>query len=220
MACFLAGLLLSYVDIYSLDTPFLKRFKKRVRSIWFNIIFVIGYYLLCQPAHAGNPEYSSDTPGWRWLSLLTPSAYGDEQYYRFWHSWGAILFIYATLRLGWLQCFFSTRPLRYLGHVSFMLYLVHLPLLYVLGERVRRVVGAGIPGSEASWWDDRLWIPDVGPVGLNSRFMVSMAIMSAICLPLADIATRVIDKPSVRLGKRLATKLGLERKKDVVYVSL
>lgn len=218
MACFIAGLLLSYMDIYGLDALLLKRFTARLQSLCFNIIFLIGYYLLCQPAHAGSPEYSRETPGWRWLSVLTPRFYGDEQYYRFWHSWGAILFVYATLRLGWLQRFFSTRPLRYLGHVSFMLYLVHLPLLYVIGDRIRRAVGTSIPGSEASWWDDRLWIPDIGPVGLNSRFLFSLAIMSAICLPIADIATRVIDKPSVRLGKKLTTRLGLEQKKNTPFV--
>ena len=220
MACFVGGLLLSQNDIRSLDVLLLKPFTSRAKSALFNAMFIIGYYLLCQPAHAGNPEYSLNTPGWHWLSLLIPSTYGDGQYYRFWHLWGAVLFIFAVFRVGWLQRFFSTRPLQYLGHVSFMLYLVHLPILHMLGDRVRCAVGA-IPSSvETTWWNSLLWIPEFGAAGFNSRFIVSLAIMSAVCLPIADIATRAIDKPSIRLGKRITTRFGLENKKEVVPQAL
>ena len=206
MACFEAGLLLSYIDIFALDIRSTKCLAAGTQSIFFNAIFVLGYYFLCQPAHAGNPEYCLKTPGWRWPSLLTPTTYGAEQYYRYWHSLGAVLFIYAALRVSWLQRFFSTRALQYLGHVSFVLHLVHLPLLYILGESVRC----------ASWWDNKLWIPDFGPAGFNSRFLASIGITSAICLPAADAATRLIDRPSVRLGKKITTRLGLENYKVIV----
>jgi peptidoglycan/LPS O-acetylase OafA/YrhL len=216
MACFIAGLILSYIDIFSLDAHLLSRFTTTMRSIWFTSIFFIGYYLLCQPAHSGSPEYSSNTPGWRWLSELTPSIYNADQYYRYWHSWGAALFIYAALNIDWLQRLFSIRPLRYLGHVSFMLYLIHLPLLYIFGDRIRRAVGVNHPGAGISWWDNKLWMPDWGPPGFNIRFLVSLAIMSVICLPTADIMTRFVDKPSVRLGKKITAKIGLETKKGEV----
>jgi peptidoglycan/LPS O-acetylase OafA/YrhL len=212
MACFIAGLILAYLDVYSLDTTYLaRRFTQRAQSLFRHVIFIIGYFLLCQPAHAGHPEYSLDTPGWYHLTVLTPKAYDKDQYYRYWHSWGAALMVYSTLRIQWLQQLLNTRPLRYLGKVSFMLYLVHLPVLAILGDRLGRMLGQVSPGAKESWWNNRLYVPDVGPVGMSSRWLVSVVIMLSICLGIADFGTRVLDTPSVRAGKKIVQKLGLDK---------
>ncbi|KAL8243585.1 hypothetical protein R6Q59_009843 [Mikania micrantha] len=207
--CFLGGLLLTIIDINNLGSLVLPRNLSRTATQAITVfIFLIGYYLLSQPAADGHPDWSRDTPGWYFLTSLIPANYTDDSYYRFWHSYGAILFIYGCLRLSWIQFFFSTRPLRYLGKVSYMLYVVHFPLMLVINDRIRRAFGMTFI-SEPKWWDNILYVPDVGPMGLTLRHIVNWAAMLAVTLSIAHAATRFIDEPSVRFAKRLAQKLGL-----------
>ena len=213
MACFLAGLLLTFLDVYSLDKSFLSRHcSPRTRAILHHTAFILGYYLLCQPAHGGDPGYSLHTPGWHTLTRMVPPVYGKVQYYRYWNSVGALLLVYATLRIPWLQSFLRTRPLRYLGRVSFMLYLVHLPLQYILGDRLARMFGHTSWGSKETWWDNRLHVPDLGAPGFRLRFLLCTAVMLPLNLVVADFLTKALDVPCVRLGKRLAQRLGLEKR--------
>ncbi|KAK3901778.1 acyltransferase 3 [Staphylotrichum tortipilum] len=213
MACFLAGLALAYLDIHALDAPLKKRLAPRARALLTNTVFILGFYLLTQPAHGGHREYALDTPGWGTLTRLVPAAYDENQYYRYWTSWGSVLVVYAALRVPWLQGVFGTRPLRYLGRVSFMFYLVHLPMQYMLGDRVGRMFGT-VPGwaPTESWWDNKLPVPDWGGPGFSLRFFLTMAVMLPVNLVVSDFLTRVLDMPCVRLGKRLSTWLGLERR--------
>ena len=97
-----------------------------------------------------------------------------------------------------------------MGKVSFMLYLMHLTILNILGPRIARMLGVGFEDESESWWDDRLLVPDIGPIGMGLRFWLSLAIILPISLVFADIGTRLLDKPSVKLGKFLVQKLGLD----------
>lgn len=217
MACFIAGMVLACLDVHALDASFLPRWCRRsprTQAFLHHAAFVVGYYLLCQPAHGGSPEYSLNTPGWNTLTRLTPAGYTKNQYYRYWTSWGAVLVVYASLRLRWLQHFFRTRPLRYLGKVSFMFYLVHLPMQYVVGFRLERMLGhvpfgADTEGME-SWWDNKLRVPDVGPPGFNIQFLLVLAVVLSLNLVIADFLTKGLDMPCVRLAKRLTRRLGSE----------
>ncbi|KAF2237045.1 hypothetical protein EV356DRAFT_522004 [Viridothelium virens] len=213
MACFVAGLALSILDVHSMDMTYLSRHcSQRAQSSLKHFLFVAGFYLLCQPSHDGHPEYSLDTLGWHYLTLWTPKAYNLTQYYRYWHSWGALLLVYSILRIQWLQKFLNSRPLRYLGKVSFMLYLVHLAVLGIFGDRIGRLFGQVPFGAKDSWWDNRLYIPDIGPAGMSSRFLVCMLIMLPICLAIADCGTKLLDTPSVRMGKWVVQRLGLDKR--------
>lgn len=211
MACFVAGFFVCSIDTFAVNRAYLAgHITPRAQTCLWHIIFVSGGYFLSQPSHDGHPEYSSDTPGWAYLSRLIPRAYGDDQYYRYWHSWGAAMLVFAVLRIQWLQRLLTIRVLRYLGKVSFMLYLVHLPVIAVLGGRVGHMLGNVLDNEPDSWWNNRFVIPDVGPVGLSSRWLVGLAIILSVCLGLADAGTRWIDTPSVRIGKAIAQKLGME----------
>ncbi len=209
-ACFLFGLALSYLDIHALDAP-LERLTPRARALFWNTAFILGFYLLTQPAKGGHPEFALNTPGWHTLTSLVPAAYDTNQYYRYWTSWGSLLVVYAALRIRWLQGFLKTRPMRYLGKVSFMFYLVHLPMQYMLGDRIGRVFGAmPVWAPDPTWWDNRLWVPDWGGPGFSLRFWLTMAVMLPVNLVVSDFLTRVLDMPCVRLGKKLSSRLGLE----------
>src|SRR3569833_121515 len=215
MACFIAGLVLAYLDVYSMDTLLISRYyrcTKRTPAILHHIAFVVGLYLLSQPAHSGEPDYSLNTPGWHYLTRMVPDVYDKTQYYRYWNSWGGLLLVYSTLRIRWLQQFLNTHPLRYLGKVSFMFYMIHLPMQYMVGDRVAKMLGNVQWGTKETLWDNRLYDPDIGVPGVSSRFLLSMAVMLPIDLAVADFLTRWLDMPCVRLGKDLIRWLGLERK--------
>jgi peptidoglycan/LPS O-acetylase OafA/YrhL len=69
MACFMAGLILAIIDVYSQsERSITDHFTLRLRPIMWTLIFLTGYYLLCQPVHVGEPEYSLNTPGWHFLT--------------------------------------------------------------------------------------------------------------------------------------------------------
>ena len=212
MTCFIAGLIISVVDVHALDAAFLaRRSTRRAQALITHAAFFVGYFLLCLPAHDGHPSFARDTPGYHHLALLTPRAYDRNQYYRYWHSWGAVLLLYAALRIRWLQAFLGTRPLRYLGRVSFMLYLVHLPVLAVMGDRVARALGQVYVKSEPSRWDYRVRVPDFGPVGMSSRCVLGFGVVLPVALVVSEFGTRVLDMPSVRFGKKLVSRMALDR---------
>lgn len=122
--------------------------------------------------------------------------------------------IYAILRISWLQRFFSTRPLRFLGKVSFMLYLVHPCWFRIFGDRVVGLVGNSVdPHLFGSFWDKGLaWIvPDIGPTAIGLRFWVWMALTLPSTLFVSWGCMKLFDEPSVRLGYWVVKKIGLEQ---------
>lgn len=212
MACFMLGMSIAIVDVWELDDKVLSALTQRTRSIVTHMVLLIGWYLVCQPSVTGDISVASETPGWIWLTSITPPGYTKDNYFRFWQSWGTLLFVYGLQRISWLQYVFSRRPLLFLGEVSFMLYLVHLPMIQIVGGRLHSLLGgpAFDEHIKGTPFEGSLAIPDVGPVGLSTRLVICMGVMLGICLPIAWYATEWVDQPSVRLSKKLAIKCRLE----------
>ncbi|PPJ57808.1 hypothetical protein CBER1_00152 [Cercospora berteroae] len=217
MACFLFGMAIAIVDVWDLDGRFFRALpSEHIRSAVLHVLFFGGWYLLSEPAHDGNPFTTYQTPGWKWLSTFIPKGYNQENYYRYWHSLGGLPFVYGTLRISWLRWLLSRKPILFLGEVSFMLYLVHLPLGEIFGVRINALFGG--PVSEhlkGTFWDGSLPIPDIGPFGLSTRPLVCLSLSLAIYLFHAYYATEWIDKPAVRLSRKLAVKLRLQSDRAV-----
>jgi peptidoglycan/LPS O-acetylase OafA/YrhL len=97
---------------------------------------------------------------------------------------GACLIVAALSDHGWFARLLRTRPLQFLGRVSYSLYLLHLPLLLVLSIAVYR------------------------------KFPYGFLLPPYLCLCLAAAALfyRWVEVPSIALGKnlggRLAARLG------------
>ena len=211
MASFLFGTMLAIIDVWKLDDVLLQRIPEELRPAILYSSFFAGWFLLSQPAHAGDISFSSHTPGWAWLTALIPAGYSASKYYRYWQSWGALLLVYPILRLDRLQGLLSVRPLRFLGRVSFMLYLVHLPLFRILGDRLQSLLGGGLAHDSLAggFWDRTFAVPDIGPVGLSLRFLLCMMVMLPLTM-LVSHHTMWIDDTAIKLSKQAATKLGLE----------
>lgn len=191
-----------------------KRKEPGESTIFAHVCFFVGVYLLSEPSHGGVKDFSRNTPGWKWLTEMIPQEYGEDRYYRYWEAWGAFLAIYGVLRINWLQRFFTTRVLKFFGFVSFMLYLVHLPFFRIFPDRFNNLIGMnGDPTSEGTFWDKSWPVPEWGPVGMNLRFLVSMAVCFPTTLFVAWIATLTIDQPSVKFGKLITRVIGLDKPK-------
>ena len=211
MACFMGGVVLAINDIDGIDRAFLgKRVSKQMIKAGHTLLFFWAWWLLGQPAGTRNPELSYGTPGWYFMTMLIPRHYFNDEYWRFWNTIGAVLLVYTVLRLQWLQAFFLTRRLQYLGRISFSFYLLHMPIIWTIGDRICRLFGVKRQDF-TTWYDDKLAIPDIGPRGFSTGYLVQQALILPLTILLAEFCTRLLDGPSIRIGRGIAARLGLEK---------
>ncbi|MGZ6005784.1 MAG: acyltransferase family protein [Candidatus Saccharimonadales bacterium] len=103
------------------------------------------------------------------------------------HTIGAIIVILAILRLNLLERLFCTRPMQYLGKISFSLYLTHFVIM----------------GSFASYVFVHL-LPRTGyKLGFVLTFLPSLAVTFAVAM----VYTRLVDIPSIAVSKKIGNFL-------------
>ena len=216
VACFMAGIVLAILDLaengqYAL----LSRLTKWPRTISYNTIFVLAWWILCQPGDP-NPEYSYATPGWYYMTKMIPPNYYNYENWRFWNTIGAVMMVYAVCNLEWLQRFFCLRIIQFLGKISFSLYLVHTPFVWTIGDIICRLLGTKAQDFETGW-DDRLKIPDVGPQGISTGFLVAQSLIFPLTVLLSLVVWKLLDQPSVKVGHIIVTMIGLGKDRENVH---
>ena len=184
------------------------------KTTLFYVLFVVSVFLGGVPSNTADVQVLRETPGWYYLSFLKPQAVFDYKW--FYLFWAATLLVAAIPRIWWLKAFFENRFNQYLGRISFSLYLVHGPVLWILGNRFYSATGyarethaIGIPE-----WINAFPLPKAGPFGLDLAFLLPHLILLPLTIWLADLVTRTIDEPSVRFAawiykKALPTPLKL-----------
>lgn len=205
---FMSGLLLCDLDLLaaSHNLPrFLARLEPIKELIYYNLFF-ISLYLGGVPSHSSDITALRDTPGWYYLSFLKPQAVFDFKW--FFLFWAATLLIVSVPRIHWLKAFFETRFNQYLGRISFSFYLVHGPVMWILGDRLyvatgwsREIHAVGLPN-----WINAFPISKAGPMGLDLAFWLPHLILLPVTLWCAEIATRCIDDPSIKFSQWLYRK--------------
>ena len=207
-ACFIIGIAIAVLrsNIGGTPSPAVKSQSLAV-TVPSYIAVAAGLYLLSAPSLNGHPELSANTPGWGWLTTHVPSSYSVNNYWRFWHSYGALTLILGLQNTTLIQRFLTTRPVQYLGHLSFMFYAVHFPIFLCIGDRWRRVLGRIPYMSEGRWYDNLLRVPAWGPEALTLRTFVIYTTILAMVLVVADWATKWIDEPCGRLCKKVGENL-------------
>lgn len=78
----------------------------------------------------------------------------------------------------------------------------------IVGDRIGKMLGQDNLSAEP-WWENRLYIPDIGPTAMSTRFLLCLSLMLSICLAVADLGRKLFDVPSVRAGKWISQKLGV-----------
>ena len=117
------------------------------------------------------------------------------------------MMVYSALRITWLQYLLDRRLAQYLGRVSLSLYLVHMPLLWTASHRVYRLFGTIDHPDQPFWRANKLYVPDSGPQGLSTRFIVVQIVVFPVNLIFAEISTRLWDQPGITLSRWVAAKI-------------
>lgn len=199
LGCFVLGLIIAEVHIRSQELQQVEEDKddflhsvKRKRycasfqswspslkklSLW--AVLVMGMYLGSVPT-----EGTCETPGYSALCALI------------WHSepWryialpGSFLIVFAILFLPIVQRPLTSSLARYLGRVSYALYLVHELVNVLVGNSIRRL-GWAVLGIEGSMY--------------HAGFGLGLVVFVSLCLWLADMFMRAVDIPATNIAKWL-----------------
>jgi len=162
-------------------------------------MLIIGLWL------AGIPEKNAKyrRPGYEFLDSYIPSNWADvEGGERFWWCWAGILIIFSSCHLASVRRIFETSFTRYLGRISFMLYITHRVVLGLVGEPVR--VGLLRTFGELQWSDDAqadLWVAP--PLLTICIYLTHWAVSLPAVLFVAHWCEILIDGPSTRFARRV-----------------
>ncbi|KAI0148364.1 acyltransferase 3 [Xylariaceae sp. FL1272] len=177
IALFIAGMLLAELEVL------VSKSGTRQKSRWVNVLLVVtlvvGLFLTGYPR-----DHSTSTPGYMWSKYTWPyTAYRR----RYWLAIGAILTVGPMVFMPSIQNIFLTRPAKYLGRISFALYLVH-----GLGNRT---FGKWI--LLACW----KYIGEEGFWPYTISFIVSTSLYFPIVFWASDIFWRAVDVPSTNFAR-------------------
>jgi peptidoglycan/LPS O-acetylase OafA/YrhL len=145
------------------------------------VFLAIALYLLSAP-----PLEMGSTPGYAWISCLTPTTYTDPK--RWPHTLGTLILVATLTRSPVLRRPFESAFAQYLGKISFSLYIVHGPLIHIVGYRVTPWIWLHITGMDEWQW---------------AAGLLMGSAMLAICVALvADWFWRVVEGASMDWAKR------------------
>jgi peptidoglycan/LPS O-acetylase OafA/YrhL len=203
-AMFTAGMLLCDLDLLAQGNQLPRIFTafSGFKEFIFFHLFIFALYLGGVPGY-DKPDLKHETllsksPGWIWLSYLKPQAVFDAKW--FYLFWAAFLVVGSVPRLPWLKRFFETRFCQYLARISFALYLVHGLVIWTLGDRLFAAVGLERPrhAEGISHWVGKFSLSKKGPMGLELAFWLPQLVILPVTLYLAEVATKLVDEPSVK----------------------
>ena len=128
-------------------------------------------------------------PGYGFLTSISPT----YRPFWFWHGIGSILITWTASNNQAIQKIFSCRLARYLGRISFSLYLIHSIVIHVL----------------ALWLIPLMWQMTGNDtiLGFELGFFLASLIHVPVTLVVADIFSRVFDDTSIRFAKWLESRL-------------
>jgi peptidoglycan/LPS O-acetylase OafA/YrhL len=188
IACFMVGMGITELSIRPKDhepasLPLFARGKAlsswllRSRQYMFALLFILGLFIASYPY-----KEASDNFVYRPFSAVIDNA-------RFWESMGAICILVSASQLKYLQKLLTSAIPRYLGRISYGVYLTHVVFLNAVGWRI-------VP------W---IWMitGDEGWLHRQGGFAVGLLICLILLVWIADIWTRAVDEPCVRLAKRI-----------------
>lgn len=163
-----------------------RRHTKRV--LWYCGFFV-SLLLLSMPFQKARfaPVYST-------LLKWVPSGLRKEEKQRFWPCIGALLLVWVTENEKSLQKPFACALGRYLGSISYALYLVHGLINRTLGYSVVYNLWESVTGKKTLWQ-------------YESGFALGGLIVIPMTVWVADLFWRYIDIPTVKFARWFETKV-------------
>lgn len=101
---------------------------------------------------------------------------------RLYHTLGAIAVVYCVLHSVWLQKIFDSSLLRYIGKISFSLYLMHQPIIYSLCS----------------------WIVVSKITDYNLLVTVAFVVLIILSWAIAHIMTETVDRFAIKASANFA----------------
>jgi peptidoglycan/LPS O-acetylase OafA/YrhL len=151
----------------------MRKWHSRLRIL----LFILALYLMSYPMD----NMAKPAPGYAWINYTIPSWYKRKQ--RFPRTIGTLLLVYLLTTVSeqrssiWMRLLNST-PARYMGRYMFSFYLVHGPLLHMIGYALPRLIWARI-GYQTYW---------TYVVGLTGGWFLSLL----LCLCAAEVFEREV----------------------------
>lgn len=141
------------------------------------LLLFIGLYFMCYPS-AG---FGYEGTIWAVLPFV---------FVNYYHIFGVLCFVFAVLNLKAVQNFFSAGLFRYLGRISYSLYLIHFPVIATFG----------------AWFLLRF----EGMLGYNLTCFLNLIFISIITIGLSELSVRYVE-PLGRKGEGLLERLFVKR---------
>jgi peptidoglycan/LPS O-acetylase OafA/YrhL len=200
---FVSGMLLCDLDLLAASNrlPLFFSRLEPVKELLFYTLFGVGMFLGGVPSNSLDLQVLEASPGWHYLSYLKPQAVFDYKW--FYLFWAATFLVASIPRIPWLKGFFETRFNQYLGRISFAFYLVHGPVLWTLGDRLYAATGWSRESDAINLlgWINIFPMPKGGPLGLELSFLAPHLIILPVTLWIAEIVTKLVDEPSVKISQ-------------------
>ncbi|KAH7134516.1 acyltransferase family-domain-containing protein [Dactylonectria estremocensis] len=164
---------------------------KKLHTIFWNCVSVIGLFLMSFP-DAG----ADTTPGYVYLSTWIPWWWNSEPY-RPWQSVGCLIFALAVSNSDFWKGFYNSGFIQYLGKISYALYLVHGPVLHMVGYH----------------WEKWAWsVTGVEGGQYGCGFVLSMFLSVPTVFWVADLFWRAVDIPTVKFARWFENQLVVKSK--------
>lgn len=159
--------------------------QEQLSTAFWITLFLIGLYLGSEPF-----LYSDKSLGFVTLGRWRPKWYKPHPR-RFYQSIGSLFTVLAITRCSLLQRPFNTPFTRYLGRISFSLYLLHTQVLLTVGIGIMTKSMKFVGGGETQ-------------LGFTVGFALGSLILAPITIWASDLFCRAVDEQSVELGRRIA----------------
>lgn len=178
------------------------RMSKRMRFFWI-VVLLIGGWMGGIP---GKREWY-ERPGYEWTDNWIPSNWQDiEGGQRYFWCWSGIMIIWGFAHFATMRRIFERPSCRYLGKISFMLYLTHRMIGTILGPPIRRhivnVLGTRTQTHYGAPEQPEIEILEIKGFFLNIvAYLLAWTIMLPLALVLANWSTILVDEPSVKFAK-------------------
>lgn len=160
------------------------------------LVFITGYYLLC----LGNDGHLP--PGYQFLSTLQPARWKDnwDIYHFCWKTIGSAMLVYAIAELPCLQRPLNTRPVQYLGKISFALYLLHETIYELWRNPLRDLIYSVLSGREYGGSGEAL---GADPFSFHVAWWMTGLILGAVVVGASHFYTVYVDDWCVAFAKRV-----------------
>lgn len=153
---------------------------------------------------AGVPEHSTFYPatGYEFLDTITPENWMEvEGGGRFWWCWSGIMIITSTCHLTTVRSFFAMSFNRFLGRISYMLYITHRLVYHSIGKPFHNQMSTWLSVKKHNDLLDLDYNapPEGGAAVL--LWLISWLFLLPLALFVAHWCEVLIDGPSVKLAK-------------------